>query len=133
MHHRGSSRRGFAIAAGIDTLEDRRLFAGAAFAQPMALTTGVNPMAVASADVDNDGYQYLLVASSSSISPRFYVHLGNGTGGLRVATTSKPQGIVAGDFDHDVAVAVAGTALLGLTGSVEIFRGDRPVNGRRAR
>lgn len=130
MSRRASLRRNRKSRIAIDLLEERRLFAGALFAQPTSLMTGLSPMGVASADVNNDGRQDLLVASASLSTPGFYIHLGDGNGGFgtgtRVTTAYTPQSIVTGDFNHDgnADVAVAGKGLLGLSGAVEVFKGQ---------
>ena len=78
------------------------------------LTTGASPSAIAAADLNNDGYMDLVVASSTAGSIRVY--LGNGDGTFKPFTTygvgSSPSGIAIQDFNGDgyMDIAVANSS-----------------------
>jgi hypothetical protein len=99
--------------ATADALEPRRLLAatGAAisFAAATSFTTGSAPVAIVSADFNNDGNADLAVADR--ITDKVNIFFGNGAGaftaGPTLTLTAPPSSMVAGDFDGNGSVDLA--------------------------
>jgi hypothetical protein len=107
----------YASAAG-NTTSFLRGTGGGQFGAPVSLASGLGPLSLAVADLDNDGHLDLAVANAYSNSISILLGDGHGsfTAAAEVPTGTIPEWVVTGDFDHDgkldLAVVTPGQVLV---------------------
>lgn len=127
------ARRTVAAAALLDTLESRRLMAGDAvtFTTPTSFSLGANVVAAHHGDIDNDGFEDIVVASSG-LSPTLKVYHNAGDGTFSTAATVNlggvPTSFAVCDFtkDGNVDIGITTRDILGVSASFSLYvgRGD---------
>ena len=98
--------------ARLETFEDRRMLSLTAVG---SYNTGDNPLAVATADFNNDGHLDLVAANDGSNNVSVFLGNGNGTFAPAISSPAgyRPKSIAVGDFDDDGHLDVAAVNGLG--------------------